>query len=188
MGMPWQAHWGEHIADAHFRYLVRVGCIKPRKSKRGGWTLVVVGNARLGTGFNPTVTRTMNIVMRESGIRRGQKKRPNLQLYYNLANWLLRLWRAGHETPTRALRLYQDDALWGILQQQGQIRADAVWWDSLSATELNRLEKRLHHNWPSIENLARAIDSPTRHATNSRRKPQTSMQQAVSLLIGARKT
>lgn len=191
MGMARQAHWGDYleaVAEAHHRYLVRVGRIKPKKSKQGGWTLVVVGNTSRRGGFNPVVTRTMNTVMRESGIQWGQKKRPNLQLYYNLAEWLLRQWRAGLQTPTRTLRLYQDDALLGILQQHGQIRADAVWWDSLTPSELDRLEKRLHHLWPSIVNIARAIDAPTRHATNSRRKPQTPMRQAVSLLIGARKT
>ncbi len=63
---PYHVLHDEWLADAYWRYLVRTGIIKPRKSKRAYWFLGWVGKQVKSGRFNPVAQREINIVVQHT--------------------------------------------------------------------------------------------------------------------------
>jgi len=150
--------------------------------------LMILGGVTKNGRHNPVIARQLRTVLKASGIKRGKGDKQNLQLLYELAVWLLGQWREDAATPVCALRAFQDDTLFDILQRHGQIARDSAWWDSIPKHELRKLEKRLHQQWPTVERVALALEAPHKRMTSSRRKPRTAMQHMASWNAGAAKS
>ena len=149
---------------------------------------MVIGEPAKNGRHNPTILRQLRAVVAASGIKRGKGDKQNLQLLYELALWLIGRSREGGETPKRALRHFQDEQLWGILQRHGQIDHAATWWGDVTRHELAKLELRLYHQWPVVEQVALALEAPHKRMTSSRLKPRTAMQRMASQLMGTTKS
>ena len=181
--LPIVGWWPGVLAEAHWRYLVRTGVIKPLMARsRGGCRLIVFTNPDKRGMPGPVPTRTIRAVLKATRIKSGKGNKPNLQLLYDLALWLIEQWRDGKATPKRALREYQDATLWRVLQRHKQIHSYPTYWDSLPAEDLGKLELRLYRHWPIVERVAKALEQPHKRMTNKRRKPANSMQHMVSAL------
>lgn len=172
---PYQVLRDSWLADAYWRYLVRVGVIKPRKSKRAYWFLGWVGKPAKSGRVNPIAVREMNIVLTHI-MKKGQGNKRNPQLCFDLAKWCIQVGKV----PKRALKEYYGDVqLFDILLRHGQLPADTVWFDALSAQEKDRLEKRLHHLWPIVGSIVQALQATTTHLRKG--KPPSTKKKRIRI-------
>lgn len=145
------------LAEAHWRYLVRIGIIHPKKSTRAYRFLGWVGKPARSGRANPVAVREMHIVWRHV-VKAGRGNRSNPQLYFELARWCLQV----KKIPVRSLRgYYQNTQLFDILLRHGQLTSSTVWWDALSSHDKNLLEKRLHQLWPVVKLIVLALQATT---------------------------
>lgn len=179
-GVPFKAMWDESISEAHWRHLVRVKKIVPRKARTYYRPLVVTGDPSKDGRCNPLILKWLNIAAR---LFRGKRKQ---QLLFDLAVWHSQ--RKNKALPKLSLAEHMDDFLWDILQRHREVPFDCYGLDNLNEKELVKLQKRLHQHWPIVKQAAIAFFANTTRASNARLKLKKPSVQALLQGMGSAKT
>lgn len=167
-----RALFEDAVAGAHWLYLVRIGAITPRRARSYTPPLVVIADASKDGRGNPVVLRRLRATIAAAGAKPGKGAKKNLQLLYDLAVWQCR--RKGADIPKRGLAKHMDDRLWAILQNNREVCPCCPSFAHMPKAKRDKLEKRLHHQWKDVKQIADALKAPMRRASNSRRKPKKS--------------
>lgn len=115
--------------------------------------------------------RQLRSAARAVGFGRGIGRKLNMALIFGLARWGM----PKAKLPKKSLGKYTDDFdLFDVLKLNGQIRTEnAYFLGDLSVNDLLALEKRLHHQWPTVQSVIdvwRAQLAPLNAANIKRRK------------------
>lgn len=134
-------------------------------------------------------TRELNAAVKAIGFEAGVGRKPNMRLLFDLARWGMTV----GELPRKSLAKFREDLeLFDVLKLNGEIRQrDAFFLGDLSPAELLRLEKRLHHQWGSVQKIVDALIAPRvllRNANAKRRNlamvEKNMKKSMVSTLLG----
>lgn len=134
-------------------------------------------------------TRQLRATLQALNISLRPGRKPNVQLLFGLARWGV----IKSSLPKKSLAKFVDDfQLFEVLQRCGEIKSPSAFFlGDLSARDLLSLEKRLHHQWPRVQQVINVLIAPTlplKAANAARRKPKWHRQKPnksdLSILLG----
>lgn len=134
-------------------------------------------------------TRQMRAAVAAIDFKPGVGRKPNIRMLFALARWAVKR----ESLPKKSLAKFIDDfELFEILRLNGEIDiAGAFFLGDLTLSELQRLEKRLHHQWPLVQKITDALRLPQTQldAYNLERRkyqwrPPKGVKSIVSTVLG----
>ena len=129
-------------------------------------------------------TRQLRATLQALNINLRSGRKPNVQLLFGLARWGV----IKGNLPKKSLAKFVDDfQLFEVLQRCGEIKTPGAFFlGDLPARDLLLLEKRLHHQWPLVQQVVDALIAPTlplKAANTARRKPKWHCQKPAKSVV-----